>query len=396
MLEPDYIRNMTRRLRRIAQDMEDDVIAAIIAALLVMLDGEPPTETEVAEEVSEIVEKYQIEGSAELRRIFKDAVETNITNDAAAVSEAEKVAQEPLDTPLTSQIPQIEPQKVPADSFPDLTKETRFGPSKDVQEALSDPYTRELINHFHRQTQATWQNLTDTFAYEGTRAYVNAADAAAVQVSTGTSSREAIDGAIEKLNADGITVVENPKTGHRDHVDVAMERNVRTTVSQLAGDLTLQSCKRNGMSLVLVSAHYGARPTHAVWQGKVYSLTGDTDKYKDFYRETEYGQMLGLCGINCRHSFSPFAEGMHNPYEGKDFNDPQRYKDEQTQRAMERRIRKLRREKKALDEEYKKIKTLELKERRRRVAAALKEAVREYEEFCAVHGFRPLWERTRV
>ena len=396
MLEPDYIRNMTRRIRRIAQDMEDDVIAAIIAALLLMLEDGEPTEAEMAKQVSEITEQYQIAGSAELRRIFKDAVETNITNDAQAVAEAEKVAEEPLDTPLTSQIPQIEPQKVPADSFPDLTKETRFEASKDVKEALSDPYTRELINHFHRQTQATWRNLTDTFAYEGTRAYVNAADEAAVKVSAGASSREAIDGAIKRLTVDGITVVENPETGHRDHVDVAIDRNVRTTVSQLAGDLTLQNCKKNGISLVLVSAHYGARPTHALWQGKVYSLTGDTDKYKDFYRETEYGEMLGLCGINCRHSFSPFVEGMHNPYEGKDYSDGQRYADEQTQRAMERRIRKLRREKKALDAEFKQIKTPELKERRRRVATILKEAITEYEAFCAAHDFRPLWERTRA
>lgn len=362
MLDPDYIRNMTRRIRKVAQDLEDDVIVVLIAALLQMMQDEEVSEIEVAEEVNRIVEQYQIQGTSELLKIFRDAAGESIANDAKAIEEAQNVSEEQ-----------------------DLT-----------EPSLGDPYIREVVNHFHRATQTTWQNLTRTVAYEGTRAYVNAADEAAIEVATGRSSREAITNALDNLVNKGIEIVENPQTGHRDHIDVAMDRNVRTTVSKMAGDITLQNCVQNGINLVLVSAHFGARPTHEVWQGKVYSLIGDTGQYKDFYRETEYGQMLGLCGINCRHSFSPFVEGMHNPYEDEDYSDPQRYKDEQTQRAMERRIRKLRRKKRELDEIWKYEKTPELRAERQNVAKALRNAIREYEEFCAEHDFRPLWERTRA
>ena len=120
------------------------------------------------------------------------------------------------------------------------------------------------------------------------------------------SRTKALQDAVDQLAEKGITIVENKR---EEHVDVAAERNVRTAISRLAGDVTLQRAIENGYTLVLVSAHLGARPTHEVWQGKVYSIVGETEKYKDFYKETEYGQMLGLCGINCRHTFSPWKEG---------------------------------------------------------------------------------------
>lgn len=406
MLDPDYIRNMTRRIRRISQDMEDDVIVIIIGALLLMLEEDAPKETEVAEKIRRVVDKYQIEGNTEIRRIFKDAVKTSMANDAKAIGEAEEIRKaeqtemEPKEVkPMT--VAPVTEMRVPPTEYGERIR-GQWGTPRDTfdyrggQKGLDDPYIREWVNHIHRTTQETWYNLTNTYAYTSTRAYVNAADKAAIAVGTGESSRKAVDDAVDELTDKGIDVVENPETGHKDHVDVAIERNVRTSVAQMAGDLTLENCRQNGITLVLVSAHFGARPTHSVWQGKVYSLTGDTEKYKDFYRETEYGQMLGLCGINCRHSFSPFVEGMHNPYEGTDYSDPERYNLEQMQRAMERRIRKLRRRKRELDEMWKMEKTAELKAERKKVAQQLKEAIQEYEDFCAEHDLRPLWERTRV
>lgn len=58
-----------------------------------------------------------------------------------------------------------------------------------------------------------------------------------------------------------------------------------------------------------VSAHAGARPEHAVWQGKIYSRSGTSEKYPDFRSSTGYGTGAGLCGWNCRHTFGPYIEG---------------------------------------------------------------------------------------
>ena len=66
--------------------------------------------------------------------------------------------------------------------------------------------------------------------------------------------------------------------------------------------------------IVEVTAHEGARPTHAVWQGRVYHRGGavvqDGERYEDFEAATGYGTGPGLCGWNCRHNFYPFYPGI--------------------------------------------------------------------------------------
>jgi len=71
--------------------------------------------------------------------------------------------------------------------------------------------------------------------------------------------------------------------------------------------------KELGAEYYETSAHAGARPTHAVWQGKVFKINGSTAEYPNFYESTGYGKIDGLCGVNCRHSFYPFFPGISQP-----------------------------------------------------------------------------------
>jgi hypothetical protein len=97
-----------------------------------------------------------------------------------------------------------------------------------------------------------------------------------------------------------------------------------------------------GVDLVLVSSHLGARPSHYEWQGQIYSRTGNG--YPDFVSTTRYGKVDGLKGANCRHSFSPYFEGMDNPFQHYDSEENQKlYETEQRARSMENRIRKTKR-----------------------------------------------------
>ena len=389
MLTPDYLRNMCNKLRIVADDMEEDMLAAIIAALLA---GD--TVETITAELVRISEWYQYEGLQEIRRIITQAVETSTAIDAEVMERGQ------LPRDVLQEIPE-EPQETPQDATQapgaeDLPQPQEQAPKTPRPAPQVDAYTRNTAEHFYRTTGGTWVNLTETEAYAGTEKYVDAVDRATTRAATGeVSPRKAVEDAARELAEQGLEVV-TTEGGRPEHASTAAERNVRTAVARLAGDIALQTARENGFTLVLVSAHYGARPTHEVWQGKVYSINGDTTKYEDFWQATEYGQMLGLCGINCRHSFSPFAEGMRNPYEGKDYSDPHRYKDEQTQRAMERNIRDLRRKKRAIDEIYRADKSDDVKAERATLAADLRQAIAEYEEFCRVHDFRPLWERTRV
>jgi hypothetical protein len=111
-----------------------------------------------------------------------------------------------------------------------------------------------------------------------------------------------------------------------------------------------------GTELAEVTSHAGARPTHAVWQGKVYSMSGRSGDYGNFYDETGYGTGEGLCGWNCYHSFYPFYRGLstrsfvHDPSSDNSGRDnDEMYEESQRQRAYERAIRSSKRECATLD-----------------------------------------------
>jgi len=145
-------------------------------------------------------------------------------------------------------------------------------------------------------------------------------------------------------------------------MDVAFRRAVLTGVNQTCAEIQLENMNQMGTDLVETTAHNGARPDHAVWQGRVFSVGGKNPKYPDFEIETGYGEGGGLCGWNCRHSFFPFIEGLSDPaytadklreYNNKtvEFNGEKMslYAATQQQRYIERQIRRWKREESAMD-----------------------------------------------
>ncbi len=97
-----------------------------------------------------------------------------------------------------------------------------------------------------------------------------------------------------------------------------------------------------GSDLVEVTSHMGARPSHAKWQGRIYSLSGNSKKYKPFVETTGYGEVTGLKGANCNHDFYPFFEGLNTKkyYHYDEKENKQVYEARQKQRKIERDIRK--------------------------------------------------------
>lgn len=62
------------------------------------------------------------------------------------------------------------------------------------------------------------------------------------------------------------------------------------------------------MDLVEVTAHIGSCPLCVPWQGKILSLSGNSDKYPSL----EDAQDDGLFHIGCRHSLVPYTEELAN------------------------------------------------------------------------------------
>lgn len=148
------------------------------------------------------------------------------------------------------------------------------------------------------------KNFTLSTALTGQTAFIDAADLAYMQVTTGAMSYDqAIIAAIENVAESGLPIVY--PSGRKDRLDVAMRRTVLTGVAQTANELQIARAGEMDHDLVEVSAHVGARNkgegpmNHESWQGKIYSLSGKSDKYPNFYEVTGYGTGEGLGGYNC-------------------------------------------------------------------------------------------------
>lgn len=223
--------------------------------------------------------------------------------------------------------------------------------SEDLQKVLQAGYEK---------TSGTFRNLTRTTARTAAHQFAQALDRAYTQITLGGMDyNTAIRSAIKQLSAEGVGAIRYP-TGRTDTIEVAVRRAVVTGVNQTA--LRLQDARADemGADLVEVSAHAGARPSHAQWQGGIYSRSGKSKKYPDFVKTTGYGTGAGLGGWNCSHSFRPWFEGMSRTYDkallkeyqAKDYEyngvRMTEYEALQEQRKIERSIRRWKREQNAL------------------------------------------------
>lgn len=178
-------------------------------------------------------------------------------------------------------------------------------PAIGESQALTD-----ILNAGYRATAQTMRNITKTTAQTATRQFEGVLDRAWLQVSSGAFDADsAIRQAVKELSANGIDAIRYPASGHVDTIETAVRRAIVTGVNQTAAKLQEELADEMGCDLVEVSAHAGARPEHAAWQGKVYSRSGTSEKYPDFRSSTGYGTGAGLCGWNCRHTFGPYIEG---------------------------------------------------------------------------------------
>ncbi len=218
----------------------------------------------------------------------------------------------------------------------------------------------EILNSGYRHTLGTMQNITRTTARTATRQFEDALDLAWSQVSSGAfDAGSAIRQAVKQLCQQGVEAVEYP-SGHKDTIETAVRRAVLTGVNQTAAKLQEQLADEVGCDLVEVSAHAGARPEHAEWQGKIYSRSGKSEKYPDFRSSTGYGTGAGLCGWNCRHTFGPYIEGsprvwtdeklaeLNAPkyeYQGEKFTE---YEARQKEKYFDRQITRWQREAEAM------------------------------------------------
>lgn len=208
-----------------------------------------------------------------------------------------------------------------------------------------------------KKTHSDLSRLTITTAYTTEQQFVQQANNAYMQVATGAVDYDsAMKNACNNLARDGITGVQY-RNGQpvRLSIENAVRMNVITGVNQTASAMTMSNCEELGCDLVETTAHIGARPSHEEWQGQIFSISGSNKKYRPF-SVCGLGEIDGICGINCRHSYYPYFEGLEKHYTQSDLDDMEnvtvqyngktysRYDAEEKLRYMERNVRKYKRQ----------------------------------------------------
>lgn len=329
MLAPDYLDHAPDRLVLLFQQVEDDILRDV-ARRISKMDTMTSTanwqlwryeQTEaLRQDVVKKLARYTGKSEAEIRRLMQEA--------ATRAMEAE--------------------DKI----YYHYGKEpTPFAENETLQ---------ALLNAGYQQTAGTFHNLTATTANTVSGQFEAALDRAHLKVSSGAFDyKSAVKSAVDSL-ADTMKYVTYP-TGHTDTLEVAARRAVLTGVNQTGAKLQVARADEMGVEFFETTAHGGARPSHAEWQGKQFHRGGAVDymgkHYPDFEAATGYGTGAGLCGWNCRHQFfSVFPELGAPPawtqeslealnardieYNGGRYT---RYEISQMQRARERTVRKYKR-----------------------------------------------------
>lgn len=273
-----------------------------------------------------------------------------------------------------------------------------YAPNKIDKEALYKNLNNGLLH-----TQQAFKNITKTTANTATKQFENALDRAWTQINVGGMDyNTAIRNAIKDLSEAGIGSIEY-KSGRVDNIEVAVRRAIVTGANQTAIKTQETLADELGVDLVETTAHGGARPSHAKWQGQCFSRNGrkviEGVVYEDLKTATRYGKVDGLCGINCRHQFKPYVHGTARTWNEKqlaqldekniEYNGEKytEYEASQIQRGIEREIRKQKRTVAALE-----AAGLDASAERKKLRAAQKG----YTDFTAQTGIRKQTARTQI
>lgn len=274
-------------------------------------------------------------------------------------------------------------------------------------DALGARYISDCIAAISRQTQGAFVNFTRSMGFKTATGfsilaqyYQHALDFAHLKIASGAMDyHTAIRQAIAELAGSGIRFVDY-ESGWVNRADVAVRRAVLTGIGKTAGELAIMRADELGVTTMEITAHAGARPSHAVWQGRIVDRSGRDPHYLTLM-DIGYGDVTGFKGANCRHDWFPFVPGISartytdsqlrniDPppieYNGKIYN---YYDATQYQRRMETAMRKTKREIMAYDaagdDEMFTAKSVLLKRQ--------KDA---YHDFCRAAGIRPKPERTQ-
>lgn len=195
--------------------------------------------------------------------------------------------------------------------------------SKDIYEQINAAFIpfeenrqlQQITEGLIRQCSGEFQNITQSMGFyldygNGNRVltplaevYQKYLDAACMDIVSGAFDYNSVlRRVVTQLTNSGLRQIDYA-SGYATRVNVAARRAVMTGITQLTGHISDMNAEKLGTEYFEIAWHAGARPTHAVWQGKVWTK-------EQLVTVCGLGTVTGLEGANCYHERYPFFPGI--------------------------------------------------------------------------------------
>lgn len=197
-------------------------------------------------------------------------------------------------------------------------EELYTGKGKEYIPYAENKQLQQLVKAVKNQTKSEYRNITGSLGFavrndNNTLSFTPLADFyqrtldnGLMQIASGAVDYNTVlKKAVKAMTDSGLRTVDYA-SGWSNRVDVAARRALMTGFNQVVAKVNEDNAEQLGTEYFEVSYHRGARPTHQVWQGRVYSK-------KELESVCGLGTVTGLCGANCYHSYSPFMKGIDTP-----------------------------------------------------------------------------------
>lgn len=258
----------------------------------------------------------------------------------------------------------------------------RQGLTGEAVEASKSEAVKQTMKAFNAQAKDTLNKCNTTMLYKARDAFKSLVNSIverareiadkqsfldmlgnhATAMTIGVESRQqAVRKCIREFNDKGIPTFVD-KAGREWTPEAYVNMAMRNTARQTAEEVQTARCKDFGVNFIVIDSHSGARPKCAKDQGKIFDLDNGSGYTEDVkgkkiryypWNSSSYGEPDGILGINCGHHKWPFIPGVnvqrYFPTDDLDANN-RLYKETQVQRALERDVRKQKRECMLFDE----------------------------------------------
>lgn len=210
-----------------------------------------------------------------------------------------------------------------------------------------DASVREILTTFNQQNSSL-------LASAGTN-YREIVNKISSQVLAGTKTvNKAMEEAVSELAQNGLTGF-TAKNGAQWSPEAYTKMVLRSNTQNTINRIQEERMRLAGNDYIEINAYAGARPLCSEDQGKIFSLSGNTEPIQDglgnsikvySWLNSSYGKPDGILGINCGHSRFMFVPGLsiHREVDFTKEENDAAYKEKQQQRLYERTIRNKKRE----------------------------------------------------